>query len=187
MNNEKPVTGEANTPPVQESTPPKTEKKPVVIYIMILFIAAFLLMALSFAMHQRSNQEALGQLETSFNATIQDMQSSQERILALEKEVSELEDQVEDLEVSANTAKTDQEAAQAQLEAMEQLYCLQQKYSAGRYEDCKALIDLMESSGSVNLLEPTPITTEGGSVTAPFVRFQQLKNATLEKLAEPEE
>ena len=35
-------------------------EKPVVIYIMILFIVAFLLMALSFLMHQRSNSEVIG-------------------------------------------------------------------------------------------------------------------------------
>ena len=47
--------GDAETPaPAPEDTP-STGKKPVVIYIMILFIVAFLLMALSFLMHQRSN------------------------------------------------------------------------------------------------------------------------------------
>lgn len=44
----------------QETTP--KGKKPVVVYIMILFIVAFLLMALSFMMHQRSNSEVLGEL-----------------------------------------------------------------------------------------------------------------------------
>ena len=43
-------------------------KKPVLVYIMILFIAAFLLMALSFAAHQRRNTEALGELQNSVSA-----------------------------------------------------------------------------------------------------------------------
>ena len=47
----------------QETTP--KGKKPVVVYIMILFIVAFLLMALSFVMSQRSNREDLGQLHDS--------------------------------------------------------------------------------------------------------------------------
>ena len=58
--------GEGDMPPVQEEKPAKS--KPVVVYIMILFIAAFLLMALSFLMHQRSNTEALGQLQNSVSA-----------------------------------------------------------------------------------------------------------------------
>ena len=58
--------GEPN-PDRQPETAP-TGKKPVVVYIMILFIAAFLLMALSFFMHQRSNTEALGELQHSVSA-----------------------------------------------------------------------------------------------------------------------
>ena len=50
----------------QETTP--KGKKPVVVYIMILFIVAFLLMALSFMMHQRSNSEVLGELQDSVSA-----------------------------------------------------------------------------------------------------------------------
>ena len=49
----------------QTSPADKPGKKPVVVYIMILFIAAFLLMALSFFMHQRSNSEVLGELQNS--------------------------------------------------------------------------------------------------------------------------
>lgn len=43
--------GDGETPVPQE---PSSGKKPVVVYIMILFIVAFLLMALSFVMHQRA-------------------------------------------------------------------------------------------------------------------------------------
>ena len=70
--------GEPN-PDRQPETAP-TGKKPVVVYIMILFIAAFLLMALSFFMHQRSNTEALGELQHSVTA-MQEVQATQEKIL----------------------------------------------------------------------------------------------------------
>ena len=53
---------EAETPSSAPEETPSTGKKPVVIYIMILFIVAFLLMALSFLMHQRSNSEVIGEL-----------------------------------------------------------------------------------------------------------------------------
>ena len=55
---------EAETPSSAPEETPSTGKKPVVIYIMILFIVAFLLMALSFLMHQRSNSEVIGELQT---------------------------------------------------------------------------------------------------------------------------
>ena len=44
------------TPTEQE--PQETGKKPVIVYILILFLAAFLLMFLSLLAHQRSNSEA---------------------------------------------------------------------------------------------------------------------------------
>lgn len=63
-------------------------KKPVVIYIMILFIAAFLLMAWSFASHQRSNTEALGRLQSSVTA-MREVQDLQDQVIALQKELAE--------------------------------------------------------------------------------------------------
>ena len=54
---------------------PDTGKKPVIVYILILFLAAFLLMFLSMLSHQRSNAEALGQLQNSVSA-IQEIQTS---------------------------------------------------------------------------------------------------------------
>ena len=57
--------GDAETPAPAPEDKPSTGKKPVVISIMILFIVAFLLMALSFLMHQRSNSEVLGELQNS--------------------------------------------------------------------------------------------------------------------------
>lgn len=186
MNNEKPVTEEQIPAPAQEQKPQR-EKKPVIIYIMILFIAAFLLMALSFAMHQRSNQEALGQLETSFNATIQDMQANQELLMELQDQLADAESQLADLQEAQAETDAALAAAQSELSAMEQLYWLQQNYSNGKYEACKAIIDQMEANGSVNNLASVPYNTDNGVITAPFLRFQQLKEATLIKLAEAAE
>ena len=50
---------------------------------MILFIAAFLLMALSFLMHQRSNTEALGDLQDSVTA-MQEVQGYQVKVIQLQ-------------------------------------------------------------------------------------------------------
>jgi len=54
----------------EKETKPVTRKEKnqhVIVYIMILFIAAFLLMALSSLMQQRSNDEAFGKLEHSLS------------------------------------------------------------------------------------------------------------------------
>ena len=83
--------GDGETPaPAPEDTP-STGKKPVVIYIMILFIVAFLLMALSFLMHQRSNSEVLGELQDSVTA-MQEVQATQDALLALIAELNGRDD-----------------------------------------------------------------------------------------------
>ena len=82
MKFEKRADGGEVTPASSET--PKTGKKPVIIYILILFLAAFLLMFLSMLSHQRSNTEALGQLQNSVSA-IQEIQATQEQIIELQK------------------------------------------------------------------------------------------------------
>ena len=169
-----------------EETPRKTGK-PVLIYIMILFIAAFLLMALSFAMHQRSNTQALGQLQTSFNSTMEEIQETQLRITELEKELVKTKEALADAEEAAGEASAQLDAALIDLEAQRALYTVQQKYSAGDYEGCAKLIKEMEESGLAALLPSAQLSTSAGAVTAPSVRFQQFKYAVQQKLAEQPE
>jgi len=169
-----------------EETPRKTGK-PVLIYIMILFIAAFLLMALSFAMHQRSNTQALGQLQTSFNSTMEEIQETQLRITELEKELVKTKEALANAEEAAGEASAQLDAALIDLEAQRALYTVQQKYSAGDYEGCAQLIKEMEESGLAALLPSAQMSTSVGSVTAPSVRFQQFKYAVQQKLAEQTE
>lgn len=171
--------------PATENTSRKT--KPVFIYIMILFIASFLLMALSFAMHQRSNTEAMGQLQTSFHATMEDIQETQLKITELEKELAKTEEALANAEEEASEANAQLDAAQMALEAQRSLYAVQQKYSSGDYDGCAVLIKEMEDSGLADALPSAQISTSAGSVTAPFVRFQQFKYAVEQKLAEQAE
>ena len=161
-----------------------TGSKPVIIYIMILFIAAFLLMALSFLMHQRSNTEALGDLRNSVSA-MQEVQSYQDKVIELQEELAAAEDALEEQEkTSQETLAAKQEELTQQskvLEAMTDLYRLQQSYSNKDYEGCQAMIQQMEASGSVKYL-PREITGDAG-VTAPYVRFSQFKEAVAAILA----
>ena len=172
------------TKPIETETPAKESPAPakkggqVLGYIMILFIAAFLLMALSFLMHQRS----IGELETSVSATIDDLQTLQERIFSLETEVTAKTAALEETEAELKEKSTALESSLVQQAAMTELYCLQQKYSTGQYEACMALIESMEESGLADALPSTPLNTESGSVTAPYVRFHQFKAAVQAKL-----
>jgi uroporphyrin-3 C-methyltransferase len=154
--------------------------KPVVVYIMILFIAAFLLMALSFAMHQRSNAQALGQLQSSVTA-MQEVQVTQERIIELQDELAaaeqtqkDLEDQLSQVQTELDDANTALDSADSRLTAQAALYTLMQQYAAKDYEACGETIQQMEDNNWTSLLaEDAP--AEG--VTPPAERYQELKEA----------
>ena len=157
---------EAETPSSAPEETPSTGKKPVVIYIMILFIVAFLLMALSFLMHQRSNSEVIGELQDSVTAT-------QDALLDLQNQLDEAQTTIDALESSAE--ETDAALAEAQREnqALLALYTIQQQYSAGDLAGCQASIDAFEASEYRDAL---PETAEEG-VTPPSQRYAQLKEA----------
>lgn len=165
--------------PVEDSTP--KGKKPVVVYIMILFIAAFLLMAWSFASHQKSNTEALGRLQNSVTA-LQEVQDLQNQVIALQKELSEAEKQMKDLEDEAESQQSVQETTKRQLEAMNLLYALQQRYSAQNYEACREIISRLETDSLWEALRNNQGTPD--NVTSPAERYQQLKDAVEAREAE---
>lgn len=170
-------------------SPPKEEKrpqsKPVIVYIMILFIAAFLLMALSFLMHQRSNSEALGELQDSVTA-MQEVQANQEQIIDLQKQLADAEDEINAMEETHEQELQAQQDAlksrELELKALMDLYRLQQAYSNQNYELCQKIISEMETSGLVNNL-PTAVSSNE-PVTPPNVRFEQFKEAVEAILAE---
>ena len=168
MKFEKRADGGEVTPASSET--PETGKKPVIIYILILFLAAFLLM------FQRSNTEALGQLQNSVSA-IQEIQATQEQIIELQKRLDETEaerdEAKEELKVISDSISDLEKTSQALLA----LYNLQQEYLTGNLDGC--LLTLQEISDQ-HLDELLPsANTEG--VTPPAQRYQELKEAILNK------
>ena len=111
---------QTDSPSAPAPDKPAKNNKPVVIYIMILFIAAFLLMALSFFMHQRSNTEALGELQSSVNA-MQEIQISQEQIIELQEAVDDLEERNAALETELEETADLLDEARNQLQALQSL------------------------------------------------------------------
>ena len=77
---------------VTPDLPEEKGKHPVVVYIVVLFVAAFLLMAMSLVMQHRSNQ-AMGRLEDSVSA-LQETQRVQDENLQLQKEIRDLTEEL---------------------------------------------------------------------------------------------
>ena len=178
MKFEKRSGGEAEAPsPAPEDKP--SGKKPVVIYIMILFIVAFLLMALSFLMHQRSNSEVLGELQNSVSA-MQEVQATQDALVELQSQLKDAEDTIAELESAAEEDQQALEAAQRENEALLALYTLQQQYATGDLEACQNTIQSFEAAG---YQEDLPQTAEN-DVTPPSQRYDQLKTAVEARTAE---
>ena len=172
MKFEKRADGGEVTPASSET--PETGKKPVIIYILILFLAAFLLMFLSMLSHQRSNTE--GQLQNSVSA-IQEIQATQEQIIELQKRLDETEaerdEAKEELKVISDSISDLEKTSQALMA----LYNLQQEYLTGNLDGC--LLTLQEISDQ-HLDELLPSTNPEG-VTPPAQRYQELKEAILNK------
>lgn len=184
---------------IKEMVPDAAQRRgrPVLVYILLLFIAAFLLMALSFAAHQRSNEQAIGNLETSIYDSIRDMQIDERQVQALQDENAALkaqltENQQQSEKISAalgdvalslqNTAEQ-LDAAEKQLRAMEQLYCLQQWYAAGNYTACAEQIGAMESNRLHEALSDDDFSHDNGTTPSPRSQFLEIKEAVTSALA----
>ena len=175
MNIEKRGDGAQEQPKSAPETTPPRSKKPVIIYIMILFIVAFLLMALSFVMHQRSNTEAMGQLQNSVNA-MQAVQATQEKVISLQEELAQAGDYIDELNEDIEDLREEAAEAEQLLRAMTLLNELEQHNINRDYDACKAVISQLEETKLAELL-PRESTQEG--VQAPYQRFEQLKEAAM--------
>ena len=147
-------------------------KKPVIVYIMVLFIVAFVMMAVSFIMHQRSNSEVIGKLQSSVS-TLQEIQTVQDENIQLREKLDALQEQADALQKQLDEANASTQSAQGQADSLAALYTLQQQYAAHDYAGCKSTIASMQSAGLDKLL---PAETSSG-VTSPAQRYLQLQEA----------
>ena len=153
---------------------PETGKKPVIIYILILFLAAFLLMFLSLLSHQRSNAEALGQLQNSVSA-IQEIQSSQEQVIDLQKQLSDVKKELDSAQEEAKAKDGSIAQLEKEIDALSALYNLQQEYAAGNLDGCRITLQEISDQGLADLLPETALD----GITSPAQRYQQLREAVL--------
>lgn len=168
-------TGEAEDTP-QEEVPQKGGRKPVIVYIMILFIVAFILMAVSFIMHQRTNTEEIGKLRDSVSA-LQEVQKTEDKNIKLQEKLNASEKKTKALEKDLEKATESQQSASNKADALLALYTLSQQYATQNYDACKTTISSMEEKGLDKLL---PADSENG-VTSPAQRYLQLREVISSK------
>ena len=160
------------TPPLAAEAPKQPAGKPVIVYIMIMFIAAFLLMALSMLMHQRTTSEGIGELQHSFSA-MADMQAQQEKVIELQEKLSDAAEEKTDLEDSIAALKESIAAEELETKAMMQLYILQLQFQSEDYGDCRNTIQTMET---LELAELLPAQKEY-TVPSPAETYETIKAA----------
>ena len=144
--------------------------RPVIHYILVMFIAAFLLMAFSMLMQQRTTAEGLGQLQHSFSA-MQSLQSYQETVIELQNALNDADTQRETLESTIEALEAALDSQKDSLTALSYLYTLQQQYLAEDYDNCRSTIQTMETLGLDLLLSAQ---REYG-VPSPAETFQSIK------------
>ena len=160
------------TPSPAADAPKQPAGKPVIVYIMIMFIAAFLLMALSMLMHQRTTSEGIGELQHSFSA-MADMQAHQEKVIQLQEELSGAAKEKAELESSIAALEEDMVAEELNTKAMMQLYILQLQFQNGDYADCRNTIQTMEALELTQLLPAQKEYT----VPSPAETYETIKTA----------
>lgn len=144
----------ASAPEEKDAPKQSGGRKPVIVYIFVLFAVAFLLMIWSLFTHQRSNTEALGELQTSVSA-MQEVQGLQEQVIRLQQELAETQSALDQAQEAAETAAAAQEesaAANDKLAALTNLYLLEHAYQSEDYDSCRQIIDHMEREGQPALL-----------------------------------
>lgn len=157
MNSEESTQAE-ETPSVPEA--PKATKKPapkhlsksrpVTVYLVILFLVALLLLAMSFFMQQRSHQ-ALENLNESMSAS-QDLTALQMDKQRLEFELQQAKDDLTQAQEALDEAEKEAQAIE----------WLRQMESAARtsYSQLKAIVEQFEESGLADFL-PAESVVEG--------------------------
>lgn len=154
-------------------------KHPVLIYIMILFVAAFLLMGLSFLSSQRRNSQTLGELQSSVSEIQNDRQhieALQAQLDAAHTEIDTLEQDLNHSEVSLRDAEGRAKTQHDAYTALNLLYQLQQNYIAGNYDRCRTLIELIEFGGYPALMDGDSAHQDTG-IVPPSALYQEIKEA----------
>ncbi len=160
----------------QEQKPHNT--RPVVTYILILFTAAFFIMAFSLLATQRSNDQTLDELRQSISS-LEEGQTAQGHVLTLQEELDLLQEEVFNLTkeietlTTSNTEQTEEyEALSKQYDCLYLFFQLEMNFQAGDYTACLNTMQDMDDDGLIDLLPTT-------GTPSPAQRFEEIKLAVL--------
>lgn len=138
--------------------PKKRNSKPVVTYILILFTAAFFLMAFSLLATQRSNDQTLDELRQSISS-LEEGQTAQNHALTLQDELDLLQQEVMDLGIQLDESQAESQALldtseqlHAELDAVTVLFSLEEYYRLGDTDSCASAIVYIQDTGADQIL-----------------------------------
>lgn len=162
------------------------KRNPVLLYLMILFAAAFLLLLMSFLMQHRANQEAMNHLEETSNSAVESLENKLKENEELKAQVAQLEEETETLtqqaEEQAAQAQAQQEELESVLQALTELNTLRGLYNQGRYSDARDFLAQQEMTAdntyaieeALTLYNTKYATPEQLEVYNPLEAWQQL-------------
>lgn len=168
----------------EHEKPPRNKQQSVLIYLVILFAAAFLLMALSYFMQRRTSDATIEGLRESVSAmqSVGDIQSQNE---ALRQQVADLEEQLEEAqrELDGLQTLTDNLTVREErlIRAMDLFWQIDEAYVRGRYSLCRTLITEMEDTTQGSALKeelPKESTTDTDRFS-PADRYQEIYDAVM--------
>lgn len=157
------------------------KRNPVLLYLTILFAAAFLLLLMSLLMQRRANQEAMANLQQTSNSAAQSLENTIRQNEALTKQVEDLEQAVSQNQQTIREQEDRLDEQEDQLyaltqasQAMDWFWQINEAYVRGRYGLARSLIQDMG--------EQLPLALPRESVTdndrfSPYDRYQEIYNA----------
>ena len=135
------------TPEEKPATPaPKKDRPHLMSYLVILFLAAFLLLAMSYFMQQRRNdQQVIDGLQQSMSA-MKTTQNAIERNRVLMEENETLKQKLSSLEEQAETAAAQRVEQEKTVLALDYLWRIEREYFQGRYAAAREMIRAFEQA-----------------------------------------
>ena len=161
-----------------EHEKPKKQQS-VLIYLVILFAAAFLLMALSYLMQRRSSDATIEDLRESVTAmqSVGDIQTQNEnlrqQVADLEAQLEEAQRELDGMRDILNTMTVREEKL---TQAMDLFWQIDEAYVRGRWTLCRELIGRMEDVSAGSALKeylPRESTTDNERFS-PADRYQEI-------------
>ena len=164
--------------PTPGREPEKRERRPrtvhkqrsVLLYILLLFLAACALILLSYLMQQLNQSVSAMQ---SISTLQEDNLRLTEENAALTDQVEELQDQAAQLTEERDALEEERDALARQSQAMDWFWQIDEAFVRGRYTTARSLIQGMEEAGLTAEDLPAESVTDTGRFS-PADRFQEI-------------